>query len=431
MEPSTSAAYTEEVRIAPELRIPRSLCRGLKGPILFKRPAKLQPDEPHAPTNVRTKNLELQKPDLTSKTRYVTQLFELHELLGTGSFGQVFAAKHKKTGEYYAVKQLTRHAKTPLKEEELLHHFNNSKIVEQYASWHDLDYTYMVLEMCSYPLSYIAKVVKEPAAKEEVAWAALADTAEALQYLHVKKFIHNDVKPDNILVTKKGVYKLCDFNVTIMRKEYDEAARKELPRGDDRYTAPESKERQEFTDRVDIYALAVSIIHVKMGRAAEHEDLEPANLEGLLQKLQFNYELKSLVKKMMAEEPLDRPAAGSLVNHPFVGQHASVTERPPPLSEDQIVAYETKIWPHDHQEPDVFCEKNRGYRRVLLEEQFVIGAEMPPSQEKRPNKPKRLRGLRDGDRLNSSAIELESGAVSPVAKRGRLSLQITRRRLFE
>ncbi len=37
-------------------------------------------------------------------------------------------------------------------------------------------------------------------------------TLQALDYFHKQKFLHRDVKPENILIRKDGLVKLCDFN---------------------------------------------------------------------------------------------------------------------------------------------------------------------------------------------------------------------------
>jgi serine/threonine protein kinase len=42
----------------------------------------------------------------------------------------------------------------------------------------------------------------------------MLDVAEGLYEMHVKKFIHKDIKPDNILISKNGKAKLGDLGIS-------------------------------------------------------------------------------------------------------------------------------------------------------------------------------------------------------------------------
>lgn len=106
---------------------------------------------------------------------------------------------------------------------------------------------------------------------ETSAWTYLCDMLSALDHLHAHGFVHMDIKPANIFITKSGRLKLGDFGLLIklprdvqkqvmeekreMKMEYD------LQEGDPRYMAPELL-RGEYGTAADIFRLASVILFI-------------------------------------------------------------------------------------------------------------------------------------------------------------------------
>ncbi|SFH52529.1 serine/threonine-protein kinase [Planctomicrobium piriforme] len=93
--------------------------------------------------------------------------------------------------------------------------------------------------------------------------------AQALGHMHDKKWIHKDVKPDNVMVTKGGEVRLIDFSLAgragnvvahVLTKKS-----KIVIQGTRTYLAPELIRREVTTHSVDIYSLGVLFFELLVG----------------------------------------------------------------------------------------------------------------------------------------------------------------------
>jgi serine/threonine-protein kinase len=91
---------------------------------------------------------------------------------------------------------------------------------------------------------------------EEFAGNVLIDSAQALEHVHDRGFMHLDFKPENIVVTRNGSVRLVDFDLARPRPEFPE----KLPEnpGTPAYMAPEQLQREPVDHRADIFAFGVT-----------------------------------------------------------------------------------------------------------------------------------------------------------------------------
>jgi eukaryotic-like serine/threonine-protein kinase len=91
----------------------------------------------------------------------------------------------------------------------------------------------------------------------------LKQLCDAVEYLHSQKFLHRDLCPRNVMVTKDGLVKLIDFGLTIpYTPEYCRPGNRT---GTADYLAPEIIKRQTTDHRVDIFALGVTAFEIFTG----------------------------------------------------------------------------------------------------------------------------------------------------------------------
>ena len=91
--------------------------------------------------------------------------------------------------------------------------------------------------------------------------------ANALLYLHKRKILHRDIKPDNILIDKDGRVKICDFGISYINRHDDEATSLTTRgmKGTPAFLSPEVCSGQLFTTKSDVWSLGVTIYVMLFG----------------------------------------------------------------------------------------------------------------------------------------------------------------------
>lgn len=90
--------------------------------------------------------------------------------------------------------------------------------------------------------------------------------ARALEYVHSRRLVHRDVKPDNIHVDAQGRAKLMDFG--IVKTEEVTLTQAGFALGTPHYVAPELVLGQPVTPLVDVYSYGVLLFEILTGRRA-------------------------------------------------------------------------------------------------------------------------------------------------------------------
>ncbi|GAP71190.1 serine/threonine protein kinase [Candidatus Symbiothrix dinenymphae] len=155
---------------------------------------------------------------------------------------------------------------------------------------------------------------------EEQAWSFLHYVAAGLEYLHSQEppIIHQDIKPDNILLNSKGVFLITDFGIstkarsTLRRSVSDNAGAGTLA-----YMGPERFGKDPLPIKAgDIWALGASMFELLTGDVpfGEHGGLiQKSGAEIPDIKASYSEDLKALVYKCLSEKTWDRPTAGDIV----------------------------------------------------------------------------------------------------------------------
>ncbi|XP_061432160.1 cyclin-dependent kinase-like 1 [Lethenteron reissneri] len=141
--------------------------------------------------------------------------------IGEGSYGVVFKCRARDTGHVVAIKKFVESEEDPLikkialREIRMLKQLKHPNLVNLLEVFRKKRRLHLVFEYCDHTvLNELDKHphgVPEPQVKN-----ILFQTLQAVGFCHQHNCIHRDVKPENILVTKQGIIKLCDFGFARM-----------------------------------------------------------------------------------------------------------------------------------------------------------------------------------------------------------------------
>ncbi|KAK1326901.1 Cyclin-dependent kinase G-2 [Acorus calamus] len=147
--------------------------------------------------------------------------FERLNRINEGTYGVVYRARDKKTGEIVALKKVKMEKEregfplTSLREINILLSFHHPSIVDvkEVVVGSSLDSIFMVMEYMEHDLKALMETMKQPFSQSEVKCLML-QLLEGAKYLHDNWVLHRDLKTSNLLLNNRGELKICDFGLS-------------------------------------------------------------------------------------------------------------------------------------------------------------------------------------------------------------------------
>ena len=200
--------------------------------------------------------------------------FQLKKKLGQGGMGEVYLATQISLDRKVALKVLSKElAKKPgfvdrfVREARAMARIDHPNAVKVYAAEADKGLNFVAIE---YVDGQSMQDVMDSTQQLSVGDATnvILSCADALAHAHEMNLIHRDIKPDNILVTKKGDVKVADFGLAKALDDEDMSMTQSgTGLGTPLYMPPEqARDAKHVDQRTDIYALGCTFYYFLTGR---------------------------------------------------------------------------------------------------------------------------------------------------------------------
>ncbi|XP_031712974.1 serine/threonine-protein kinase 36 isoform X2 [Anarrhichthys ocellatus] len=251
--------------------------------------------------------------------------YHVLELVGEGSFGRVYKGRKRFTGQVVALKFMPKVGRSEkelrsLKREiEIMRGLQHPNIVQLFDSFETKTEVVVVTE---YAEGQLFQILEDDGNLPESQVREIAcQLVSALYYLHSHRILHRDMKPQNILLGKSGVVKLCDFGFA--RAMSVSTLVLTSIKGTPLYMSPELVEEKPYDHTADLWSLGCILYELHTGAPPFYTN----SIFHLVQLIVRNPvkwpdtmsdTCTSFLKGLLTKDPQKRLSWPYLLRHPFV-----------------------------------------------------------------------------------------------------------------
>ncbi|XP_041131268.1 serine/threonine-protein kinase 33-like isoform X1 [Polyodon spathula] len=281
----------------------------------------------------------------------IQQIYIFGKKLGQGSFGVVYEATHKETGNKWAIKKVNREkagssaVKLLEREVSILKRVNQEHIIHLEEVFETPKRMYLVTELCEGgELKEILQRNKR--FTENETRHIISSLATAIAYLHKKDIVHRDLKLENILVksdhSNQGNemilnIKVTDFGLAVQKGGVGSENMLQATCGTPIYMAPEVINAHDYSQQCDIWSIGVIMYMLLCGEPPFIASSEERLFE-LIRKGDLHFTdpvwhtisnaAKNVLNCLLKVDPAHRITANELLDNPWITGDTSTPARP-------------------------------------------------------------------------------------------------------
>ncbi|XP_071603786.1 serine/threonine-protein kinase 36 isoform X1 [Heliangelus exortis] len=259
--------------------------------------------------------------------------YHVLEMIGEGSFGRVYKGRRKHSAQVVALKFIPKvgrsekELKNLQREIEIMRGLHHPNIIQMLDSFETDKEVVVVTDYAEGELFQILE--DDGSLPEDQVQTIAAQLVSALYYLHSHRILHRDMKPQNILLGKDGVVKLCDFGFARAMSIHTMVLTS--IKGTPLYMSPELVEEQPYDHTADLWSMGCILYELFVGTPPFYTS-SIFQLVSLIVKDPVKWPVaispvfKSFLQGLLMKDPRQRLSWPELLSHPFIAGQVTVTD---------------------------------------------------------------------------------------------------------